>query len=312
MKVDHRYLWFFSGKRSIAYYNSGAGFPPFIPIQGAFLEDGCAATFATVQANDTICWISQNDRGNGVAKMMGPNIGERISTLATEFAWQSYQTIADAVGYAYQDQGHNRWRIRFPTAKTTWEYDFTTSQWCQPLFWNAAMGAYGSHRSTSHTFAFGMHLVGDWNSGNIYQMSVDIYQDFGNPIIWERAGPTISAGRKWVYYPEIEFDLQTGLGPMPPLLDGNNQPRGPQVMFSWIDNLVRKSNTYYLDCGQAGDENIRVRKTMMGRSRERQFILRGSDPIPWRIADAQVEAICDGQPIYKPGERLSEEMRKIA
>ena len=97
MKVDHREVWFFSGKKSIAYYNSGAGYPPFIPIQGAFLEDGCGATFCTETVSDTIGWIEQNDRGQAVAKVMNGYKGQRVSTLAVEFAWQKYPTIADAV-----------------------------------------------------------------------------------------------------------------------------------------------------------------------------------------------------------------------
>lgn len=303
MKVDHREVWFLSGKKIIAYYNSGAGFPPFIPIQGAFLEDGAGATFATVSANNTICWISANERGGGTAKMMGSYIGQTISTLAIEFAWQSYPTIADAVGYAYQDEGHEFWQIRFPTANKTWVYDFTTSQWFQKGFWNQTTASYSAHHSTSHMFDGNTHFVGDWATGNVYEMSTSIYDDFGFPLVWERAGPNISASNKWIYYDEIEFDLQKGLGPTPPLEDGNGQPRDPQVMLSWVDDLSKQSNIYILNCGQVGNTKLRVRKTMLGRARMRQFILRGSDPIPWRLCDAWLEATCEGQQIFKQFER---------
>jgi hypothetical protein len=312
MKVDHEIAWFLSGKKIIGYYDCGAGYPPFIPIQGAFLEDGCAATFGTVQANDTFCWIAQNDRGQGVAKMMGSNVGIRISTLAVEFAWQGYATISDAVAYAYQDQGHNYWMIRFPTANKTWCYDFSTSLWHERAFWNAPTGKFVAHRSTSHMEFNGMHLVGDPLSGNIYEMSITLYTDFGNPLVWERAGPQISAENKYLYHDEVEFDIQMGVGPMPPLLDGNQQPRDPQVMLYWIDRLFKRSNTYYLGIGQAGVSNVRARKTKLGRSRMRQYVLRGSDPVPIRICDAFLTARGeDGQYAYKPGERLSEAYRKI-
>jgi hypothetical protein len=311
LKVDHRYVWFKSGKKIIAYYDCGAGYPPFIPVAGAFLEDGCAATFGTVAVNDTIGWIGQNDRGSGVAKIMGNNVGIRVSTLAVEFAWQSYATIADAVSYAYQDQGHNFWVIRFPTANKTWVYDFSTSLWHERGFWEKNSGTFSAHRSTSHMLLFGKHLVGDGASGNVYQMSIDFYNDFGNLLVWERGGPNISAENKFIYFDEVEFDIQKGLGPMPPLLDGNGQPRGPQAELSWIDNGITKSKTYFLDCGQDGNTNVRIRKVKLGRSRMRKFILRGSDPIPWRIADAFLQATSDGQPIYKSGERLSEQIAKI-
>jgi hypothetical protein len=311
LKVDHREVWLLSGKKSIAYYNAGAGFPPFIPIQGAFLEDGCAAAFGTVQANDTVCWIEANDRGQGIAKMMGSYVGIRISTLAVELAWQSYTTIADAIGFAYQDQGHNFLVYRFPTAGVTWVYDFFTSLWSKWLFWNSNTG-YSPYRATSHTFNFGMHLVGDWKSGNIYQQSANIYTDFGNPIRGERITPTVMNENKWIYFNHIEFLLETGLGPIPPLLDGDGQPRGPQLMLCWSDNGGKTwSNTFYLDCGQAGEYNKRVHKHQLGRARKRVFKFNWTDPIPWRFIDIYLEAMSGGKPIYPPGERLSEQYRKI-
>ena len=311
MKVDHREAWFFSGKKTIAYYNVGAGFPPFIPIQGAFLEDGSAATFGVVTAKDTICWIAQDDRGLGTIKMMGSYIGQRISTIPIEIALQSYSKISDAVGYSFQLDGHNFLKYRFPSANVTWVYDFTTSLWHREGFWNSGTGTYIAHRSTSHMFNFGKHFVGDWMSGNIYETSNSLWDDFGNPIVRERAGPNLSASNKWIYFNSVEFLMQMGLGPMPPLLDGNGQPRGPIAMLSWVDNLSRISNTCYLDCGQAGVTNLRARKVMLGRSRLRQFVLRVSDPVPWAIADSFIEATCDGEPIYTSSERMSEQYRKV-
>jgi hypothetical protein len=311
LKFDHDIVWFLSGKKIIGYYDCGAGYPPFIPIQGAFLEDGCAATFGTVQANDTFCWIEQSERGSGVVKMMGQNVGIRISTLAVEFALQSYSTIADAVSYAYEDQGHKFLMIRFPTANETWCYDFFTSLWHKRAFWNQRTGTFIAHRSMSHMEFMGMHLVGDPLSGNIYEMSINIYEDFGNPLIWERGGPQISVENKWLYHDEVEFDIQMGVGPIPPLLDGN-QPRAPQVILYWIDRLTQRSNDYYLSIGQAGVSNVRARKVKLGRSRMRQYFLRGSDPVPVRICDAFLTARTeDGQYAYKPGERISEQLRKI-
>jgi hypothetical protein len=291
MKVDHRIVWFFSGKKSLAYYNSGAGFPPFIPIEGAFLEDGAASTFATVSANDTLCWISANERGSAIAKKMAGTQGQRISTLAMEYAWQNYsaQDIANSTSFAYQDQGHTFWNIRFGNT-ATWCFDFLEEEWHQRGFWNAPTASFLAHRATSHMELFGMHLVGDRASGNIYELSLDVYQDFGNPLIWERAAPPIASENKLIYHNAIELDPQRGLGPIPPLLDGNGQPRDPQIELYWIDDMVKRSNTYLLNCGQAGVTNHRARKTMLGRSRWRQYVARGSDPIPWRINNAYLDA----------------------
>jgi len=312
--VANRNVGFLSNKKSIVYYNCGAGFPPFIPIQGAFLEEGCTATFATAIVNEQVCWLGQNERGfSGARLLTGSNSSQRISSLAAEFAWSTYPTISDATSYAYEDQKHPFWAINFPSGKATWVYDFLTGLWHRRGFWNQNTASYGAHRSTSHAFAFGTNFVGDWKSGNVYAMSINTFTDFGNPLRWVRRGPMISAENKWVYFPEIEFEIETGLGPIPPLTDGDGQPRDPQVMLRWSNDGTKTwSNTYNLNCGQAGKYNTRVRKTQLGRARKRVFELSGSDPIPWRIVDGYVRAIANGEEIYKSGERLSEQYRKIA
>ena len=320
MKVDHEILWFMSGKNIIGYYDCGAGYPPFIPVEQLFLVDGCGATFGTVTIADTIGWIEANDRGWGKAKIMGNGVGQRVSTLAVELAWQKYPTIADAVSYAYQIDGHDFWQISFPSAfgglGATWVYDFQTGLWHQEGFWiggAAGFYGYGMHRSISHMFLFNKHLVGDWKTGNIYERSIDYYTDFGNVMRPWRRTPIISKENKWIYFPMIEFDIETGLGPMPPLLDGNQQPRDPQCMMAWSNNAAKTwSNTRYLNCGQAGDYDARVRSVMMGRARKRCYDWWATDPVPFRIADCYLEAYCEGQPIYEPSERYSEQLRKIS
>jgi hypothetical protein len=293
--VDHREPWFLSGKKSLGYYNSGAGFPVFIPIQGAYIENGAGATFATCQLDNSVVWLDQDERGGRVARKLNGYSAARISTHAVEFAWAQYPTIADAIAYSYEDQGHTFWVIYFPSAASgqgeTWCYDAATGYWHKRAFWNAGTGRFSAHRSMSHTFNFGVHLVGDWASGNIYVLDSNTLTDFDNPIRFLRRSPAISKENDWVYFSKIEFDVQTGLGPQPPLVDGNGQPRPPQLMLRWSDDAGQTwSNSYILNCGFAGEFNTRVYKRMLGRGRKRVFEVSGTDPIQWKFADAFVDA----------------------
>jgi hypothetical protein len=90
--------------------------------------------------------------------------------------------VADAVGYSYSDQGHGFWVLYFPTADKTWVFDVATQTWHERGFWNAPIAKYNAHRSWNHQYAFGKHLVGDWKTGNVYEMSINALDDFGNPI----------------------------------------------------------------------------------------------------------------------------------
>lgn len=290
MICDHREIWFFSGKKTAAYYNAGAGNPVFIPIQGAFMEFGAGARFATVQLDNSIFWLDQDERGWAVARRAVGYANQRVSTHAEEFAWQKYSTISDAIAYTYQENGQSFWVIRFPTANKTWVYDVSTGFWHERGFFNTVSGTYQADHSQSHAFAFNKHLVGDWASGNIYEQSILFYQDMGGPIRWVRRSPTLAKENNWLYFSELEIDIEPGIGPIPALTDGAGNARAPQLMLRWSNDATKTwSATYLLNCGQAGQYNARARKTQLGRARRRVWEISATDPIPWRVADAYVK-----------------------
>lgn len=294
--VFNRQPWFWSNKRALVYYNAGAGFPPFIPIQDSLIESGSCAQYGPAKVGTNLCWLEQTDDGALVARMAGGYGGspQRISTHATEFAWQQYPIVSDAVSYTYQDSGHLFWVVRFPSAPNggaTWVFDVTTGYWHKRAFWNSVNGQYSAHRSTSHTYNFSQHLVGDWASGTIYTMSSQFLTDFGNPLRWLRRTPAVSNQKNYVYFKQLVIDVEAGLGPQPPLVDGDGQPRGPQMLLRWSnDGSKTWSNQYILSAGEAGKYGKRVVRRMLGRARERVFEVSGTDPIPWRFADAYLEA----------------------
>lgn len=291
LKCDHREPWFWGSKKAIGYYNAGAGFPPFIPVQGAFMENGSGATFATVQADNSVFWLDQDERGSMVARRLNGYAGDRVSTHATEGAWQRYTMTADAVGWTYQENGHTFWVIYFPTANATWVYDISQGLWHRRGYFVEATGQYIADRGMSHTFNFGKHLVGDWASGNIYDLSTAYYDDAGTPIRGLRRTPTTSKENRWVYYQQLEFVLATGQGPQPPLTDGDGNPRPPQLMLRWSNDGGRTySNWYFLSVGFAGEYEKRVIKRMLGRGRKRLWEVAWTDPIAWRFNDAYLQA----------------------
>ena len=99
-------------------------------------------------------------------------------------------------------------------------------------FFVTASGGYIADRAICHTFNFGKHLVGDWASGNIYDLSSNYFDDAGTPIRGNRRTPTVAKENQWIYYEQIEFVMETGLAPTTPLFDGDGQPRPPQLNVS--------------------------------------------------------------------------------
>jgi hypothetical protein len=287
MIADHRELWLFGLTKSVVYFDSGSA-QIFDVIPGGLIETGSAAVFAPIRLDNTIFWLGGDERGTAMVWRAEGYTPRRVSNHAIEFAMQGYTTISDAVGYSYQDQGHSFYVLYFPTADKTWVFDVATNMWGERGFLN--LGSFEAHLARCHTYNFGRHLVGARNSGNIYDMSIDYFDDAGSPLRRVRRAPHIGAENKWAFHHQLEVDVEVGLGPTPPLLDGAGNPRDPQLMLRWSDDQAKTwSNTHTVGFGQAGAYRTRAIWRRLGRSRDRIYELSVSDAVPARITDAYLE-----------------------
>lgn len=294
------------------YYDSGANqFTPFDVVQGSFMEEGINAPNSLCMVDNTAFWIGGNQNGAGIAWRANGYTPMRISNHAIEYAWSTYpKKASDAIGYAYVNQGHTFWVLRFPSANNglgaTWVYDVATQMWHER---SSSLTGLGAHFSTCHAFAFGQHLVGDWNTGNVYAMSIGTYTDNGQPIRRFRRAPHISTEQQRIFHSKLQLDLEVGLGPQPPLTDAEGNPRDPQIMLRWSDDGGQTwSNEHWIGAGQAGAFKTRAIWRRLGNARDRVYEVAVTDPIAWRIIDAYLEA----NPGFQPAERLNKQMAKMA
>jgi len=285
MLIDHREIWLMGRKASQVYWNSGTPDNPFEPIPGGFIEHGCIARSSVVRLDNSIFWLGGDERGAGIAWRAEGYRPARISNHATETEWQGYSTMADAVAYAYQDRGHSFYVLNFPTAGVTWVYDVATGMWAKRGFWNLLTAKYEAHLGQCHCYAFGKHLVGDRQSGKVYEMSSVFHDDAGAAIRRLRRAPHVSANGKPLFVSELFLDLETGLGL--PVGQGSD----PQVMLRWSNDGAKTwSSEYKLSAGKIGEHGKRVVFRRLGMTRKtRVFEVSVTDPVPWRIADAEIE-----------------------
>jgi hypothetical protein len=284
MIVDHRQIIFHGLTKNCVYYNAGLTDFPFVPDPSAYIEQGTLSFTSAIRLDNTVMWIGADERGFGIAWRLQGYQPIRISNHAVEYAWSQYSSIGDVIGYAYQDQGHSFAVWYFPSADRTWVYDVATGQWHERGFWNAGMGRYTAHRSQCHVSAFGKHLVGDWSTGNVYQMSINTYDDFGNAIRRLRRTPHLCEEKKRIFYSQIQFDLEAGLG----LQSG--QGSDPQVMLSWSNDGGKTFGMeWQIPAGMAGEFGRRVIGRRLGSGRDRVFQVSVTDPIPWRLVDVYIE-----------------------
>lgn len=305
--ADHRQLWLWGTKESQVYYDSGNTFP-FDAIPGGFIEQGSGAAWAQCRLDNSVFWLGQNERGGTIAWRANGYSPARVSNHAVEAQWRTYPEVSDAIGYAWEHNGHAFWQIYFPSANATWVYDAATGMWHERTSWSATYQTFGAHRSAYHVAAFGMHLVGSAASGMVYQMSEGFLDDNGDPIQRIRASPYVFREAHWIIHRHLIIDVEVGLGPQPPLLDGNGNPRSPQLVLQWSDDQGKTwSNGRTLDCGQAGQTRVRVHSWRLGKSRGRIYRVSATDPIPWKFVDAYLEAT----PGFEVSERLGVQFGKM-
>ena len=285
--VDHRELWVLGRTRSVVYYVSGS--PAILDVNPqSIMEEGIVAGDSAANLDNSILWLAGDERGQAMVKRAAGYTPQRVSNHAIEFAMQGYSTVSDARAYSYQDQGHAFYVLYFPAAGATWVYDVATNMWHERSF--LRLGSPEAHHSQNHSFVFGKHLVGDWSSGNLYEMSIDLLDDAGSEIKRIRRVPHISEESKWYFHHQLQVDVETGLGPTPPLVDGNGNPRDPKMMLRWSDDGGHTwSNEHQRDAGKVGEYKKRVRWQRLGRSRDRVYEVSASDRIPWRVIDGYLD-----------------------
>jgi hypothetical protein len=235
MLVDHRELWLFGQQQTVVYQNTGNADTPFEPVPGGFIEQGILSPLSRVRLDNSILWIGGDERGGGIAWRADGYRPIRISNHAVEYQWSQYSRIDDAVGYAYQDQGHSFWVIYFPTANKTWVYDASTQLWHERTHLDPNTQVESAHLGQCHVYLpFGLahsepptHIIGDPTSSKVYEMRIpqsdgagswDFADDNGGAIRRVRRSAHISSENKWLRHKQLVIDVETGLGSTPGII----------------------------------------------------------------------------------------------
>jgi len=273
--VDHLEVWLFGAKSTEVWYNSGDSVTPFERLAGAFLEVGCGAKHSPAKLDNSVYWLG-NDwavyRANGYSP-------ERISTSAIEYAIKGYTNKTGAIAFAYTEEGHSFYQLTFPSAKKTWVYDSASNRWHE----RGSITA-GRHRANCYVYAFGRHLVGDYDNGIIYEMSLDTYLDGDETIQRIAISPPLNQNGETVFLSKIWIDVESGGG----LTTG--QGSDPQAMLNHSDDGGRTwSNERWRTMGKVGEYFKRSIWRRCGSFKSRIYRLVISDPIKVAIIGAHGE-----------------------
>jgi len=238
MIIDHRELIVGGPKASIGHYDSGS-LNIYDVLPGAYMEIGAAATWGRTKLDNTVFWWGQNEHGAMMAFRAEGYQPARVSNHSVEYMVQGYSDWRDVECFAFQEFGHTLWVSRFPSANNgrgaTHVLDVSTGLWHEWDWTDPKTGLKYAHLARNHAFAFRKHLVQDWRSGAIYEMSSAFLDDDGAPVIKDRIGPPVSREDDWIFHDELRVsgDPAPGLG----LLTGLSEAQAQIVLPDPSGNL---------------------------------------------------------------------------
>jgi len=259
--VVNRRIWIFGEKTTEFWYNAGAADFAFVRDPGVFIEHGCAAAASIAKYDTSIYWVAPE----GMIFRTSDTTALRISTHALEQELRKYATLADAQGYCYEDEGHIFYVLTFPGADKTWVFDLATNQWHERL-WLDDSGLLHRHRSACYTLYKGMRLVGDWETGDLYQMTPDAVDDAGQDMLHVRSWPAVSNEKKQIFLDCFIADMEVGEIPV--------DQDEPVARLRWSDDRGRSwGNAVSRGMGAHGKFGTIVQFNRLGQSVERVFEL---------------------------------------
>lgn len=281
--VDHRELWLFGSGTVEIWYNTGNVDFPLERTGNAFIEHGCAAVGSISKLDNTVFWLGQDARGDGIVWRAEGYTPQRVSTHGIEYAIGQYGRVDDAISYTYQQEGHAFYVLIFPSANATWCYDTASGEWHERAWLNGADGTLRRHRSNWHVFFNGEHIVGDWENGNLYAFDLDTYTDNGESIKRIRATTVQDLDMNRVFYQYLNLDIEAGVGL------NSGQGSDPQMMLRFSDNGGHTwSNTKRRSMGRIGQYNARCKWEQLGAGRQRVWEISITDPVKAVILGAVV------------------------
>lgn len=292
--IDHRDIWVF-GDSSVQVFVTSTD--PENPFQvKAFLEQGCGAPDSPVKQNNAVYWLGKDpERGGYVYWKATGYSPERVSNHPLEDEWRDYANTPASVNavilsrhFAFTDGGHQIIQLNFVDAGRTWRYDTALPPelgWYQVAGWDDETGQFTAHRATTHTSAFGKHLIGDRSrtgSGIIAEMSSSLLSDDGLRIHRIRQAPHVQSEQSLFFARSFQLLLQTG--------KSTDQTLDPQVMMQYSkDGGETWSKERWKSAGKIGQFKRRAVWRGLGRMRDLIIRVTMTDNYPWHLIDGYIK-----------------------
>ena len=288
-------LWLPGERTTEIWYNAGGANFPFQRLVGTMLQVGCKAPYSIARlsgdGDDGMIWLGRSERGeNIVIRTKGFNY-EVVSTRGVSDAIATYTYTADAIGFTYQEDGHEFYMLTFPTADATWVYDASAPPdmaWHQRLSWDPYSQQWHRHRANVIGNFAGMRIVGDYQNGVLYQYTRHAYSDAAWPLRSIRRTPHVWSreSRQRVFMSSLQVDFAPGVGNA----TGNGVNPNANLRIS-RDGGTTFGQTWQAPIGAQGQTFNRTLWRRLAMARDCVFELEVIDPVRRDLVGSTLRAI---------------------
>lgn len=199
-------------------------------------------------------WVGKTSTGEGVVyRHTGGAPPQRISTHPIERQIAALSDPSDALGDTYTSIGHVFYLLTFRAGNKTLVWDKTTGLWAERAQRDALTGTLSALPYFSFVILDGDILAIDYRNGKVIEVSNDLYEDAGAPIIRERILSVVPKEADYLtFYQSAELFGQIGNTP-------TGQPN-PNIMMRYSTD---RGMTWSLEQWQQAGGNY----TYEGRTR---------------------------------------------
>lgn len=204
----HREIYLFQENTFEVWDNLGTANFTFGRNTSVFGQWGCSARSSLAKGNNTLYLLARSITGGHQVVVIQNYTPVVISTPGINYQISTYSTVSDAVGFLYQQEGHEFYVLTFPTAGVTWVYDVSLGVWHQRQ--SLVSAAQTRWLPSCYTFNYNVSLVGDYQSGNIYKLDMTNFTENGTAITRTIVTHPFYTAGTWTFADKVQVDFDEG------------------------------------------------------------------------------------------------------
>lgn len=204
---SQRKLYLMGSKTIEPFYDSDDG---WTRVPDIFIHHGLAAKNSLVSRGESVIFLGKSQMGGYQVIKMENYAMEPIGDPASDFQIAAMTVKSDAIGLCYMKDGHEFYDLTFPTDNVTITFDLTLKYSLTRQSYISA--TYGRFLGSCSTFCYDKSLVGDYQSGIIYNQSSTAYTENGTAIRRMITSPPVYFAGKRIFISRLQVDVECNVG----------------------------------------------------------------------------------------------------